>query len=159
MGFPCVVSTNMNRNFFSRCLSLTLICGGFCTLVGCGGLDRPERVPVSGQVLIDGEPLTVGNIQILPDNARPASGKIDTNGRFEMTTFEPGDGVVPGTHRVVVVANEALGGTGQKWHAPKKYIDPTTSELTAEITEATESLEINLTWDGGEPFVEKFAAE
>ncbi|WP_166829244.1 hypothetical protein [Thalassoroseus pseudoceratinae] len=130
-----------------------------CGMLGCGGPDRPERVPVSGQVLIDGEPLTVGSVQILPENARAANGKIDSEGRFEMTTFEPGDGVVPGTHRVVVVASEAMGGTGQKWHAPKKYIDPTQSGLTVEITEPTDSLEINLSWDGGKPFVEKFDAE
>ncbi len=151
----------MNRSAEIRSIHPVWIALGVCAtmVLGCGGLDRPERVPVSGRVLIDGEPLTVGNIQILPDGARAASGKIDSDGRFEMTTFEPGDGVVPGTHRVVVVANEALGGTGQKWHAPKKYVDPAMSNLTVEITEPTDSLEINLSWDGGEPFVEKFAAE
>ena len=76
-------------------------------LPGCGD-GRPERVPVSGQVLIDGEPLGVGFIRLVPENARPASARIGPDGRFTLGTFEQDDGAVPGTHPVVVRAGEAL---------------------------------------------------
>jgi hypothetical protein len=42
---------------------------------------------------------------------------------------------------------------------PKKYGDSTTAGLEIEVNEPTDSLEINLTWDGGQPFVERFGQE
>ena len=58
-------------------------------------------------------------------------------------------------HRVEVDGSESLSATQLKWHAPKKYFRYRTSELTQEITGPTDSLVINLTWDGGKPFVER----
>jgi hypothetical protein len=52
-----------------------------------------------------------------------------------------------------------LGASANRWHAPKKYIDHATSGLTVEISEPTDSLVINLSWDGGKPFVERFQDE
>jgi hypothetical protein len=127
-------------------------------VVGCGD-GRPSRVPISGRVTIDGEPLTTGNITIVPANARPASGKIGPDGRFTLNSFEDNDGCVLGNHKVVVVASEILSGTSVKWHAPKKYADLETTDLEVNITGPTDDLLIELTWDGGKPFVEKFDAE
>lgn len=125
---------------------------------GCGD-GRPKRVPVSGQVLIDGKPLTHGFISVVPVGARPASGSIGPDGRFILTTYEGGDGVVLGTHQVSVMAGEVLSETATRWHAPKKYSDTQTSGLSAPIDGPTDSLVFNLTWDGGKPFVEHFEAE
>ena len=62
---------------------------------------------------------------------------------------------MPGVHQVEVNAAESLSGSKNFWHAPKKYARFRTSPLTQEITESTDALVINLTWDGGEPFTEK----
>jgi hypothetical protein len=121
---------------------------------GCGD-GRPKRVPVSGQVLIDGKPLTLGSIYFVPTAARPASAEIGPDGRFTLATFEPGDGAVPGTHKVSVQAVESVGTNKVRWHAPKKYTDHRTSGVTATIDGPTDSLVIELTWDGGKPFVEQ----
>ena len=121
-------------------------------LAGCGG--RPKRVPVSGTVLIDGEPLTMGSITLVPKGARPSMGKIDENGHFVLTCYEGEDGVVPGTHRVAIAANKGIGDTALKWFAPKKYADFKSSGIEVTIDEKTEELLIELTWDGGKPFVE-----
>lgn len=126
--------------------------------VGCGD-NRPKRVPVSGRVLIDGEPLSHGFVQVVPAGDRAATGKIGSDGRFTLTTFEPEDGCVLGTHPVAVIATESIDGSSQRWHAPKKYMDSTTSGLQIEVTEPTDSMELNLSWDGGQPFVEKFDSE
>ena len=125
---------------------------------GCGD-GRPDRVPVSGQVLIDGKPLGVGFIRLIPENARAAWARIGADGRFTLSTFEEGDGAVPGAHPVVVRAGEALSPTQVKWHAPKKYANVQTSRLTVTITGPTDSLVIELSWDGGKPFVETIDAE
>ncbi len=124
-----------------------------CTL-GCGD-GRPQRVPVSGRVLIDGEPVVHGNIRVFPENARAASGQLGADGRFELTTYDKGDGCVLGTHVVTVNALEPINANSQRWHAPRKYREVGTSGLTLEVTEATDTVEILLTWDGGKPFVER----
>mgnify|MGYP007123522310 FL=1 len=131
---------------------------GVVSLLGCSD-GRSQRFPVAGQVLIDGEPLGYGFIQVIPANDRPATGIIGPDGRFQLTTFETNDGCVSGNHSVTVIANESLGATGQRWHAPKKYMDPSTSELQVNVEGATQSLTIELSWDGGKPFVESFDAE
>ncbi|WDI43151.1 hypothetical protein [Bremerella sp. P1] len=116
-------------------------------LVGCGD-GRPSRVKVSGQVLLNGEPLTFkgdGFVQVIPADNRPATGKINpSDGTFTLTTFENGDGVVPGEHPVTVLVN-ALGPGGQSVNLlPREYADATTSELTVVINEPTDSLKIEL---------------
>jgi hypothetical protein len=125
---------------------------------GCGdGL--PRRVPVSGKVLIDGQPLKCGFVRFIPTGARPSGGKLDAEGRFTLACFEGDDGAVPGKHRIEVAANETLSATKVRWHAPKKYNDFATSGLEQDITEPTDSVVINLSWQGGKPFVETVATE
>jgi hypothetical protein len=126
-------------------------------LAGCDS--KPKLVPVSGRVLVDGQPLTTGVVQVVPAGYRAASGKIGPDGRFTLTTSAEGDGCVIGTHQAAVVAHETLGPGAQKWHAPKKYIDPTTSGLSVTVDGPTTDLTINLSWDGGKPFVERFGGK
>jgi hypothetical protein len=137
---------------------IALACaGGFLLLLGgCSyyDLDRPVRVPVSGKVLIDGKPLEYGFIRFIPSNARPSGGKIDRYGRFALSCFEDNDGAVPGLHKVAVVSCEPLSETEVIWHLPKKYGECATSGLEQRIDGPTDSVVINLTWDGGEPFLE-----
>jgi len=121
---------------------------------GCGD-GRPDRVPVSGQVLIDGQPLTLGYIRFVPEGTRPSGGEIGPDGRFTLTCFDGSDGAVPGRHRVEVVAREQLGPTTARLHAPRKYLSADTSGLEVEVTGPTDSLLIELSWDGGRPFLEK----
>ena len=117
--------------------------------VGCGD-GRPKRVQVSGQVLIDGEPVPGGSIRFVPEGARPSSSDLDDDGRFNLRCFEENDGAVVGTHRVQVAAREMDNGK-LRWYAPQKYSDVETSELTVEITEATDDLVIELEWGKQKP--------
>jgi hypothetical protein len=128
-------------------------------LLGVGCSRGPQIVPVAGQVLIDGKPLPHGFVQVAPEGFRAASGPVDYDGRFRLTTLKPNDGCVLGSHRVTVVGVQSIDGTSQRWHAPKKYADITSSDLTITIEGETDSLTINLTWAGGKPFVEKFSKE
>lgn len=124
-------------------------------MAGCGD-GRPARVPVSGRVLIDGQPLKHGYVRFTPGNSRASTGQLDSDGRFTLACFEPGDGAVLGTHKVSVMSQEPIGQESIKWHVPKKYADPETSHLTQEITKPTDTIVINLTWDGQSgPFMER----
>ena len=125
------------------------------TLSGCGS-GRPERVDVSGQVFIDGKPLKCGTITLVPEGARPSNGKIDDDqGHFTLTCYEGEDGAVKGKHTVRVAATEPVGANAIRWLVPKKYTDHRTSNLEVNIDGPTDSLRIDLTWDGGAPFVER----
>lgn len=123
---------------------------------GCGD-GRPRRVPVAGKVLIDGKPLTQGAIRVLPGNARQASSPIGPDGSFKLTTFTPGDGCVPGTHRVEIIASE-IKGSNRVWLVPVKYGDARTSGLSLTVSGPTADAFIDLKWNGETPPVEPLHA-
>jgi hypothetical protein len=77
-------------------------------LTGCGP-DRPDMVPVSGTVTVGGAPPpTEGAIYFAPITVaeglprRPGRAEFDKSGKYQATSFESGDGLVPGTYRVRV---------------------------------------------------------
>src|ERR1051326_2925110 len=88
-----------------------------CFVVAAGCSDgRPKRVPVSGQVLIDGKPLAYGYVQFSPSDSRPSTGQLDANGHFVLSCFDVGDGAVTGLHKVSVNGQEPIGQEVIKWH-------------------------------------------
>lgn len=113
---------------------------------GCGD-GRPKRVPVSGQVFIDGKPLAAGTdgfIRVEPTDGRAATGKIDpTNGTFTLTTYETSDGCIQGTHGVAVVVNATISGKLIPL-IPDRYSRADTSGLSVTIDGPTDSLKIEL---------------
>lgn len=127
-------------------------------LAGCGDY-RPERVPVSGRVVIDGQPLEHGFVRFIAAKDRPSVAELGPDGRFELTCFTQKDGSVLGQHVVTVTAAESVSPQEQKWHAPKRYADPATSDLSVTIDGPTKDLLLELTWGGGAPFVERFVGE
>lgn len=140
----------MQRKLFTAVLIASASC-----FVGCGdGL--PARVPVTGRVVIDGEPVRFGMIKLINPNTRAASGRLDEEGRFQLTCLKKHDGVIPGAHRVEVAATEGIDEHTVRWHAPKKYANANTSGIEVTIDEPTDDLLIELTWSGGKgPFVER----
>ena len=87
-----------------------LLAGATCLVWGgCSGSDRPATVPVRGQVTFRGKPVVGATITFLCDGApRPAVGTTDAAGAYQLTTFEPNNGAVVGTH-VVTVKKYATG--------------------------------------------------
>ncbi|MEQ8846791.1 hypothetical protein [Botrimarina sp.] len=120
-------------------------------VAGCGD-GRPDRVRVAGRVTVDGQPVQFGFIQVLPENARAASGRIETDGRFTLSCFEIGDGCVPGDHRVIVDGRKVVSPSRTEWYAPQKYANPGTSGLTVAINSDTDDLLIELASPGAEAF-------
>jgi hypothetical protein len=121
---------------------------------GCGD-GRPTRVPVSGVVLIDGQPLSRGNIKFVPENGRPSAGKIGQDGRFTLTCYNGADGAILGKHRVQVAANRGISESKIEWFAPQKYADFRTSDIEVEISQPVDDLKIELKSDGKKlPYIE-----
>jgi hypothetical protein len=120
---------------------------------GCGD-GRPARVPISGLVMIDGKPLSFGDVMFVPEAGRASQSKLDQNGRFILTCFGDGDGAVLGKHMVTITAGEPISSKVIRWRAPKKFANVRTSGITEQITGPNDNLVINISWEGGREFDE-----
>ena len=71
-------------------------------LAGCG--DKNAPVSLSGIVTLDGKSLARATVRFIHQKAdgRDALGSTDADGRFSLSTLKPGDGVLPGSYKVVV---------------------------------------------------------
>ena len=69
---------------------------------GCGETG-PDLCPVTGTVIYQGGPVEDAVVAFRGEAAtKLATGRTDAEGRFELTTFEDGDGAVAGKHQVTV---------------------------------------------------------
>ena len=68
---------------------------------GCGE-SRPDTVPVSGVVKLNGKPLPNASVNFHPEEGRAANGVTDQDGKFTLTTFETNDGAIVGNHTATV---------------------------------------------------------
>jgi hypothetical protein len=116
-------------------------------VAGCGS-KGPVTIPIRGEVHYDGQLLRdvpqglVSYMPKSPDSGRQASGRIQPDGTFVLTTFKRADGVVPGEYDVVVSAYSSKpasreeveaskgGGMPPRLIIPKKYTDPSTSGIS-----------------------------
>jgi hypothetical protein len=108
----------------------------------------PQMVRIRGMVSYKGAPLTnvtQGIVRYSPKNggsaAREATGRIQPDGSFVMTTFQRGDGVVVGEYDIAVSAysNQELSrqetesgvhSAGPKLLIPERYLKSSTSGLS-----------------------------
>jgi hypothetical protein len=94
----------MNRGAATWIIGL---CGiSVAVLAGCGS--SYDVATVHGRVTFNGEPVPGGAIRFVPvvaegvkESPPEASGDIDENGNFTLSTLADGDGAVLGKHRVV----------------------------------------------------------
>ncbi|WZO98299.1 hypothetical protein EP7_005359 [Isosphaeraceae bacterium EP7] len=129
-------------------LSLSLALLG---TVGCGS--NHGCVPVGGTVTYKGKPVAEGEVSFVPveGDGRTGRGEISSAGVYQLTSFDPGDGVVPGKYKVSVVSRgpdkpipakkkgrmmeEDMQGSGDPL-IPAKYFMPETSGLEREVEAA-----------------------
>lgn len=122
----------------------------FLLALGCSHSDRPQTVRVSGVVTFDGEPpkhpgaLFFAPLEIaegLPKRGGRALFELD--GKFQATSFEDGDGLVPGTYRVRIESWKqppSMGKPGVSY-IPKGFEPP---ELTVSADERSISYDLNI---------------
>ena len=152
------------------CLGTVLLCGW---VAGCSGsvepTNRQETKPAKGVVKLKGSPVAGATIRFVSTTPGVPGSVAMTNdqGLFSMTTYESGDGTVPGNFQVAIVKFEQLPEPpavdvsdpnyqppedipAEKIKPPKnllpgKYALPSTSQLQATIgPEGDENLEFNL---------------
>jgi len=119
-----------------RLLLLSLLAPLLAAFPGCGGSDRVPVHPVSGKLLVDGEPAEGAVIVLHPTSPpekevhKPAA-RVEADGTFQVTTYDAGDGAPTGDYVITVTWGEPpspdrLGG---------KYRDPEKSQLRVTVTE------------------------
>ena len=85
-----------------RCFGLLLL--GLA--VGCGPADQVKVYPVKGTVKFQGQPMKGGgSIAFYPTGGQVGAtpgGEIKEDGTYELMTYKPGDGSMPGDYRVVI---------------------------------------------------------
>ena len=90
----------MNSRFSLASFVVLAMC---CMATGCSQSNRPATFPVHGTVTYRGKPVAGASVAFLaPGAPRFAVGTTDDAGRFSLTTYEPDDGAVIGTHVVTV---------------------------------------------------------
>ncbi len=73
-------------------------------LLGCGS--DVELAPIRGKVLYNGQPLKFGGVTFQPIAGEPATGTIQSDGSFTLTTFDEGQGATVGKNQVRVTCYE-----------------------------------------------------
>ena len=77
------------------------------SLTGCGGSsDQPDLGQVQGTITFDGKPLGGVVVVFQPDSGRPARGRTDADGKYELTYIRDTLGTKVGHNRVEVAPSE-----------------------------------------------------
>jgi hypothetical protein len=127
-----------------------LACGllAMIAMAGCGsGGPRTYRIP-GKLVYDDGSPVTGASVVLqtkVNDKVVDARGMATPDGKFELSTFKEGDGVVAGEHQVSISPVPIPEGTKPLGPPiPAKYWDFATSQLTTSVTPQTTEILITL---------------
>lgn len=125
------------------CLNLVAGCGG--------GGGEFATVPVRGKVSYKSAPVPTGTIMFIPEKGPAATGQIQKDGTYVLTSYDEGDGAVLGAHKVMITAVEDMANvlpeqqTGlPKSLIPIKYSNDFTSGLTAQVTDQDNVIDFDL---------------
>jgi hypothetical protein len=145
-------------------ISLVTGLGLVFQLSGCSSYDSnmPKLGKVRGKVSYQGKPVNTGRVVFTPvggkggDTGQGASGEVESDGTYEMTTFNAGDGAILGQHIVTVVVREKTAmpkpdADGHiKYEVPKaltpaKYATADKSPLRCTVVEGGTVFDIEMT--------------
>jgi hypothetical protein len=118
------------RSCLPKSIALVTI---FLVCWGCGPSVSvlAPLLSVKGKVTYKGQPLTQGIIQFEPNGyGRMATGTLQSDGSFVLSTLKEGDGVVAGVHKVSITDVDK---TLAKDRVFKKYMIASDKGLAAEV--------------------------
>ena len=140
-----------------RALTLAMLVALFA---GCDN-GMPRTIPVRGQVLFDGKrPPAAGTVYFTlardagAGTMRPGIGDFDAEGRFSVTSFDPGDGLLPGAYKLRVecwATPPNMEGKPVKSHVPARYSDAERSGMDLSVDSGASSYELTVHVDTQKP--------
>ena len=141
------------RSLKLACVTIALA----ALLSGCGTAGEAGTVPVTGVVLLDGQPLDQAAVAFIgKGGARLASATTDSAGKFTLNASlgknqvtvakeapaaavaDTGDGLMPTDAEYAALPPPPKAGV------PAKYADPKTSGLAIEVVDGMEQIELSL---------------
>jgi hypothetical protein len=141
------------RPYALRSAVSVLVVASIVILSGCS--DRRAVAPVEGKVTLNGESLKFGSVSFQPEVGPRATGLIQPDGTFRLSTYGNADGAILGKHRVSVTCAEHQDPSKRKQAdaegmyspslIPQKYSFPETSGFRVEVKQKNEPFEFNLT--------------
>ncbi|MCG8449443.1 MAG: hypothetical protein MI725_07680 [Pirellulales bacterium] len=113
-------------------------------LASCGTPSHEQEVArISGRITVEGQPLKHGRITFSPATGRAATGVIQEDGSYQLSTYGKHDGAILGMHRIAITAHtnrdevnaslESDRPVKLKSLIPKRYAAGGTSGLTFEV--------------------------
>jgi hypothetical protein len=140
---------------------------GVSLLFSCAGCYRDPNMPklgkVHGTVTFKGKPVESGTVTFNPvlgkggETGQNSTGQIESDGTYEMTTFNTGDGALLGQHIVSVVVREkgsenmgkpkpdsTIDYVMPKIVTPSKYASVDKSPLRCTVHEGDNTFDIDL---------------
>ena len=112
------------------------------------GCRRSDIVPVSGRVTFEGRPVPQAVVRFLHDSRLMAAGGTDADGRYRLTTRQPGDGAYLGRYKVMIAPWVAAPGDSSE--APAEPVRPDIPEVLHNA--ATSQLAVEVTAEGPNQF-------
>ena len=133
---------------YSRSLA-PLLAITIAAMAGCGKSEL-GLVPVTGVVLLDGNPLSTGTLTTSKEEGLAARGTIRSDGTFTLETRGVGEGAEIGKHLVAVLAYESADPGNpearKKLLVPAKYTNAFSSGLEVEVgPEGARDVKLELT--------------
>jgi len=137
----------MNRRFLS--VRAGIACALLSALVGVTGCGI-KRIPTSGTVTLDGQPVTEGVLQFIPDVSKGTTYRVScsgpiSNGKWNLATSgmeraDTGTGAPTGWFKVIyTLPNEGSKAPGATGTAPNKvaakYRQESTTPISIELTD------------------------
>jgi hypothetical protein len=132
-------------------------------IAGCSGDPNPTKLgKVYGTVTYKGKPVEAGHIVFTPSaekggaTGQTATGEISSDGSYDLTTFNTGDGAILGQHVVTVTVTEkgyvmpkpkgdsTIDYKLPKIQSPKKYATADKSPLRCTVVEGKQEFNIEL---------------
>jgi len=131
-------------------VSLFLVALLLLSLAGCGER-RSGTAIVRGKVTLNGKPVPNGTVNFIPEMGPAATGEIQPDGSYTLTTYKPADGAVVGAHKVVIVAMADNAGLLPEARTPLpppivpvKYTSLATTDLTAQVEDKENTINFDL---------------
>jgi hypothetical protein len=93
-------------------------------LAGCGNAGvgpKPKPVfKISGKITLNGAPVANAMVSFSPkaENQPAATGRTGTDGKYTLTTYDPGDGAAAGDYVVLVTKSTVSSTAGPPAHDP-----------------------------------------
>lgn len=135
-----------------RCIVLAGLAGVVLALGGCGS--KLKTAPVQGKISYKGKPVPNGTITFIPADGPTATGEIQPDGFYTLTTERPGDGAVLGEHKVIIVAQlKPAGALPEEAQPPPppivplKYTSAATTDLQANVKDEKNIINFDLQED------------